>query len=395
MTDCRLAGRELARRAQPLCDGASPQLVRAPGAAVHRDERARTGAAVHRVRHPVDGARARARAFGRPPHPIHQRHSRRAHHAAVLHAYLGDLRLGPGGLLLLGAGSAQHRREHRRAQHHRQRCRRARRRAGHRLRLALEQPAHPAHQRRSTLRHRHRAGQQRLARGRDPAGHLHEAARQRQPPAAVLHRPAVGEVLRGLAQAPPRHALERLEEEQALQHQRGQLPRRVAPRQVRQLVRQRRALLLRPQLRHEPLGHADLPPPQYQRRRDRRRRRETHRHPHARAAPQLRQHPRRSLVAHHAPAPERAEQEHVPETQAGEEQQRDDGPATRQHPRQRHGHGTRLRRGGRAGSRVSTRPGQAARERCIARRPRRGPLFPALISCRRRGLLGLGGRVRQ
>src|SRR5262249_20348503 len=87
---------------------------------------------------------------------------------------------------------------------------------------------------------------------------LHEALRERHPGPGAAHREVVAEELRLLLQPQTREAVERLEEEDALEDAREEEPRRVAPREVRELVREDALLLLRVELRERGVGHADL-----------------------------------------------------------------------------------------------------------------------------------------
>ena len=109
---------------------------------------------------------------------------------------------------------------------------------------------------RPLLRH---AGDRHAERRRlDPFRDLREAAGQRDSGSRPSHRPLVAEVLGRGGDLAPRDAIERLDPEYPLEDAREAEPERIAPREVRELVREHAALLLLVQLRQRRLRHTDL-----------------------------------------------------------------------------------------------------------------------------------------
>src|SRR5205814_5091268 len=74
----------------------------------------------------------------------------------------------------------------------------------------------------------------------------------------LAHGPLVAQVFSRRLELAAREPVQGLEEEEPLDQTRAGEPEGIAPRQVRQLVRQHAALLLGAELRERQLGHADL-----------------------------------------------------------------------------------------------------------------------------------------
>ena len=120
---------------------------------------------------------------------------------------------------------------------------------------AVEQALHPRDELRAVLRHAGYGCE--LRPGLHPRRDLGEAPRQRDAAVGPVRRPVVTQVLGDLLESPPGQPVQRLHEQHALDHRGRQQPRGIAPHEVKQLVRQHRALSRRIEGTH-PRREADL-----------------------------------------------------------------------------------------------------------------------------------------